>query len=50
MDVVDNAMELLEELLLLLLDVLELLVTNFILPLNLLVLLLCLNDLLLLVC
>ena len=50
MDVVDNAMELLEELLLLLLDVLELLVTNFILPLNLLVLLLRLNDLLLLVC
>ena len=50
MDVVYNTMELLEELLLLLLDVLELLMTNFVLPLDLLVLLLGLNDFLLLVC
>lgn len=48
MHVVDNAVKLLEQLLLLLFDVLVLLQTHFVLPLDVLVLLLGLNDFLLL--
>ena len=49
MNIIHDVMELLEQLLLLLLDVLILLQTNFIFPFDLLVLLLRLDDLLLFV-
>ena len=49
MNIIDNSMEPFKQLLLFLLDVLELLQTNFILPLDFLVILLSLNNLLLFV-